>query len=131
MRAFRKDTVLEGDVADLGGTLHRVPFSSKWTPVTPAGLSTALVMTCVARSGVVRHRRFQQMLWFVSRRTTILVASVKSLTGGGLPKPAVIRGRAGGAAGFFILFAAAVAASTIACGLVRQSIPTQVRSPGL
>jgi hypothetical protein len=36
-----------------------------------------------------------------------------------------------GAAGFFILFAAAVAASTIACGLVRQSIPAQVRSPGL
>ena len=38
---------------------------------------------------------------------------------------------AGGAAGFFILFAAAVAASTIAGGLVRQSIPAQVRSPGL
>lgn len=63
--------------------------------------------------------------------TTILVVRVKSQTGGGLPKPAVIRGKAGGAAGFFILFAAAVAASTIACGLVRQSIPAQVRSPGL
>ena len=63
--------------------------------------------------------------------TTILVARVKSQTGGGLPKPAVIRGKAGGAAGVFILFAAAVAASTIACGLVRQSIPAQVRSPGL
>ena len=33
------------------------------------------------------------------------------------------------AADFFILFAAAEAASTIACGLVRQSIPAQVRSP--
>jgi hypothetical protein len=56
---------------------------------------------------------------------------VKSQTGGGLPKPAVTPGKAGGAAGFFILFAAAVAASTMACGLVRQSIPAQVRSPGL
>jgi hypothetical protein len=35
------------------------------------------------------------------------------------------------AAGFFILFANAVAASTIAWGLVRQSIPAQVSSPGL
>jgi AAHS family 4-hydroxybenzoate transporter-like MFS transporter len=38
---------------------------------------------------------------------------------------------AGGAAGFFLLFATAIAAATMACGLVRRSIPAQVRSPGL
>jgi hypothetical protein len=67
------------------------------------------------------------MLWSVSLRYHNPRSEGEEPDRRRLPKSAVIRG----AAGFFILFAAAVAASTIACGLVRQSIPAQVRSPGL